>query len=520
MLYSLDEVSIVYPSGDGEDVAANRLSAERLAAFLRHGHDIEAKVVADGDIDDEALNGHLLLLGWNNRVLARDGAPTYFQEIGGERLFLGSIRVRAGEELLFSHFSPFNTEKLLLYWSRIDLEAERSHPLPSLDSDWAVYHDFLVAEQGMVAKGLDLPPKRNPNAEMSWRGKISSPPARQRSDHYTLHYADGMLGDGEAEAILEAREATLSKVIARLGAPPEGFNIALFLYRTGEKKEELTGVATNAHSIAGRLETHMTVRHARSNDPVQETLLLAAARMGTCYNTTLCEGLAFAMLDALGSRGMSAQAAAMMESGKLPAVTILLDETKLRTIDRQLLMPASALLVSWLQEEALLALAWESRGEALEALARAMEIEPAELDSSFEKYVATLGKDAGDELAFRKALSEVNFHYDRGDTVGMVRALERALQIRPDDPETLYQLCMALKGAGEMERAEKMLRQLVGLDLDPSISYFPTYGHYQLGKLYDSQGKVKKARTQFERMLELPDLKGAHQRAREALEGL
>jgi tetratricopeptide (TPR) repeat protein len=520
MLYSLDEVTIVYPSGDGEDVVVNRFSAERRASFLRHDHGIEARVIADGDIDEEALGEHLLLLGWNNRVLARDDAPTYFRKIEGDRLFLGSIRVRAGEDLLFAHISPFNNEKLLVFWSRIDLEAERSHILPFLGSDWAVYHDYFVAEQGMIAKGLELPPQRNPNAEMNWRGKIGSPPAQQRSKHFTLHYAAGMLNAGEAEAILEAREATLSNVIGLLGDPPEGFNIALFLYRTGEMKEDQTGVATNAHSIAGRLETHMTVRHARSNDPVQETLLLAAARMGTCYNTALCEGLAFALQDTLGAGDISVHAAAMMESGETPSIALLLDEMQLRTVDRRLLMPASGLLASWLLEEDLLELAWESRGEALEAVARAMEIEPAALDAAFNKYVAAVGKDAGDELAFQKALSEVRFHYDRGDTVSMVRALERALQIRPDDPETLYQLCVALREAGEEERAEKMLLQLIGLELDPSISHFPTFGHYQLGKLYASREKKKKARAQFERMLELPDLKGAHQRAREALEEL
>jgi tetratricopeptide (TPR) repeat protein len=520
MLYSLDEVTIVYPSGDGEDVAVNRFSAERRASFLRHDHDIEAQVVADGDMDEEALGGNLLLLGWNNRVLARDDAPTYFRKIGGERLFLGSIRVEAGEDLLFSHISPFNNEKLLVFWSRIDLEAERSHILPFLGSDWAVYHDYFVAAQGMVAKGLDLPPQRNPNAEVSRRSKISSPPARQRSEHFTLHYATGMLKAGEAEAILEAREETLSKVIDLLGAPPEGFSIALFLYRTGERKEELTGVATNAHSIVGRLESHMTVRHARSDDPVQETLLLAAARMGTCYNTALCEGLAFALQDALGAEDMGTHAAAMMESGQIPSASHLLDEMELRTIDRRFLIPASALLASWLQEEDLLALAWQSKGEPLEALVRAMEIEPAGLDAAFKNFVAARGKDAGDELAFQKALSEVRFHYERGDSIGMVRALERALQIRPDDPETLYQLCVALKDVGEEERSENMLRQLIGLELDPSTSHFPTYGHYQLGKLYAGQEKKRKARAQFERMLELPDLKGAHQRAREALEGL
>jgi hypothetical protein len=46
------------------------------------------------------------------------------------------------------------------------------------------------------------------------------------------------------------------------------------------------------------------------------------------------------------------------------------------------------------------------------------------------------------------------------------------------------------------------------------------FGHYQLGMLYDSQGKKKKARAQFEKMLELPDGNEAHRRAREALGAL
>jgi Flp pilus assembly protein TadD len=519
-LYSLNQVTVVYPAAEGEDVETNRLSAERRAAFLRHDHGIEADVVVDGAVDAEILAGNLLLLGWGNRLLDREAAAAPIQKAATARLFLDSIQVAAHDDLLFAHSSPFNSQKELIFWSRIDPELDRMLLLPFFGSDWAVYRDFSIVEQGMFKKDRAWPPRRNPNAEKDWRSEMKVLPARQSSAHYRLHYLEETLDADGAAAILETREKVLSSLVELLGEPPEDFHIALFLYRNGARKEELTAIATNAHSFPARRESHMTVRHARSADPGQEVLLLAGALMGPCYYTALCQGLAFALRDVLGEGALPALAAQMVGNDNLPPIDDLLDEDKLRLMNRQLGMPAIGLLASWLRDQGALERAWRSRRLATEDIAIAMELEPAAVEAGFKGYVERLARDAGEDLAFRQALGEAEILYERGDTVGTVQALEQALQLRPDDPETLHKLVLALKQAGEPERLEQRLQQLVGLKIDPSQVSFIMFGHYQLGMLYDSQGKKKKARAQFEKMLELPDGNEAHRRAREALGAL
>ena len=70
--------------------------------------------------------------------------------------------------LLFAHASPFNRERALVFWSRMDPERDRFVVLPFLGSDWAVYRDFLVIEQGMFEAGRKWPPTRNEFAENSF----------------------------------------------------------------------------------------------------------------------------------------------------------------------------------------------------------------------------------------------------------------------------------------------------------------------------------------------------------------
>jgi tetratricopeptide (TPR) repeat protein len=308
--------------------------------------------------------------------------------------------------------------------------------------------------------------------------------------------------------------------IAELGAPPEGFRIALFIYPTGERKEELTGVPTNAHSFASRRESHMTLRQARSSDPGQEVLLLAAALLGPCRSTALSEGLTFLLRDYLGERALPAHAEQMMESDNLPTIKDLLDEDTLRTMDRRQALPAIGLLADWLRQQGALSKVWKEKELAAEDIAGAMEIAPAALDGAFTQHVTALARDAGGELAFRQALGEAQLRYDRGDTAGMAEALRLAAEIRPDDPETLYKLALALKRSGDPAGAESRLLHLVELEIEPAGSRYLIFGHYQLGKLYAEQEKEKKARAQFERMLSLPDEYEAHSKAREALAAL
>lgn len=504
-LYSQDHVTIVYPSGG--DAEVNRASAERRASFLRHNHAMKADVAADTEVTAEQLAGNLLLLGWENRLLGTKEAPSLFQRSGGHLAFLGFIPVAEGEDLLFAYRSPYNAKSTLVFWSRIDPELDRMLVLPFLGSDWAIYRDFKVIAQGSFASGDDWPPARNPIAEKQHTDLGHPRPATARSEHYTLHYSQEALDADKASAILRTREEALATAIERLGDPGEDFHIQLHVYENNETKEHLAGVPWAYHSFPSRLESHMTISRARSSDPAEEIHLLAARLFGDCRSTVMYEGLAVALAEPFEHSDLPAFAALLVQGENVPSVDDLLDEEKFRALfNRQVGLPASGLLVSWILSEG-----------GMEAVQAAYTASPPSLEGDFEGWVENVAAGAERELAFRQAVGESQQRYDRGDHEGAAEALIQALEAKPDDAETLYKLAMILLRAGKKGKAEKRFLRLVELQAAPGQSRYIIFAHYQLGKLYDGRGKLQKARLHYLAMLEMPDEYGAHRKAREAL---
>jgi hypothetical protein len=518
-LYSLDDVTVVYPSGG--DTEGNRASAERRAAFLIQRNGIDATVAADTEVSEEQLAGNLLLLGWENRLLGTREAPPLFQRSGALFIFLGSIPVAGGEDLLFAFHSPYNPERTLVFWSRIDPELDRLLALPFLGSDWAVYRDFKVVAQGSFARGDEWPPVRNPGAEKRHQNLRLERPAAAESEHYTLHYSTEALDAEGAAAILKTRESALAAAIGRLGGPGEDFHIQLYVYRNGEQKEELTGVPSSAHSIPSRLESHMTLGRARSSDPAEEIHVLASRAFGVCHSTAMVEGLVVAMGEQLEHSDLPAYAALLVEGDNLPTLEELFDEDKLDSLLRKRIgLPASGLMVSWISavggREAL-ATAYTATRPSVADLASWMGREPSAIEDEFRGWVENVASGAEQELAFRQAVGESQRRYDRGDYDGAAEALVQALEAKADDPEILYKLAMTLMRAGEESRAKMRFLRLVELQVAPEQSRYVIFAHYQLGKLYDGRGKPKKARVHYMAMLEMPDEYDAHRKAREAL---
>ncbi len=504
-LFSLDDVTVVYPSGS--DTEDNRESAERRAAFLIHRHGVNATVAADTEVSEEQLSGNLLLLGWDNRLLGTLQAPSLFERSAGVVRFMGSIPVADGEDLLFAFRSPYNPERTLVFWSRIDPELDRMLVLPFLGSDWAVYRDFRVIAQGSFVPGSEWPPARNPSAEKRHTDLGHSKPATSTSEHYTLHYSQETLDTDNASAILRTREDALTAAFERLGDPGEDFHIQLYVYRNGETKEHLTGVPWAAHSIPSRLESHMTVGRARSGDIPEEIHLLAGRLFGDCRSTALYEGLAVALAEPFERSDLPAYAALLVQNGNVPSIDDLLDEEKLDALlERQVGRPASGLFVSWILSEG-----------GMEAVKAAYTATRPSLEGDFKGWVENVASGAEQELAFQQAVGESQLRYDQGDYDGAAEALIQALEARPDDPETLYKLAMSLLRAGKESRAEKRFMRLVELQPAPEQSHYVIFAHYQLGKIYDGRGKSKKARLHYLAMLEMPDEYDAHRMAREAL---
>lgn len=519
-LFSQEEIIIVYPAAAGQDVATNRIAAERKAAHLESKWGVATEVVADDAITQEQLGMSLLLLGWGNRVIGTPQAPNPFSYSGEKRFFLGSILVRPDEDLLFAAVSPYNPDRWMFFWSRIDLERDRFLVMPFMGSDWVVYRDYAAVDQGMFADSGKWPPVRDPEAEKSSRQQADVP-LQASSEHYVLH---GVLDEEDARLILAAREAVLADVVRELGSPGDDFVIDLHVYRDSADKEERTGVPAGSHAIAGRREMHMTQEMARSSAPREEVSVVAAALFGPCSIAALYNGLATQIELPSGSDGLALYAAVLLEQGSMPRVEQLLDEEQMRVfVKGRVGLAASALLVGWLRETGgreLLARAYSSPRLDLARLAGWMGLSPSETEAAFSRWVAARAETAQAELAFRKEEEQAREQRLMGDRAAEAEALARALKHKPDHPETLYKLALALIESGQNKDAEKELLRLVGLSVGPEDTRYVIFGYYQLGRAYENLERTKKAGAAYRSMLELPDEYEAHRMAREALEKL
>jgi hypothetical protein len=522
-IYDLKQIVVVYPAADGKQDDVNRVSAENRARFLEKVHGVKARVARDDRISPEDRKENLLLLGWDNRLLGTDEAPRPFQHTSRGTTFLGVTVNDPAQDLLVAHKSPYNANRFLVFWSRIDPERDRFMPLPRVGSDWAFLSDFTIVRQGMCERDPSWPPRRTDGAEIDHTGTLAAYRAAEtvlKTAHFDLRYDASAIRPDEAKAIGETREKALAQAIAKLGAPPAGFRVQLVVYKDEAEKKERTGVEDATHSILSRREMHVVRRAARWTPPHEETHLVAREVLGPSYVTALYEGLAIAVDGTFRSADLGIHAAVLSDRNVLPPVESILDEEKLRALPDQVGFVSAGLLVAWLRE-ALPADAFRRVYTTLACspadLAKALGKPETELTPAFRAWTEKLGASHASDLAFLKAEEEARSRQLVGDWGGVARALEKALAVRVDDPQTLFNLASAELRSGAYAGAETHLGKLLGLKLAPDQSRFVIFGHYQLGRVYDVQGKREAALAEYRRVLLLPDDKDAHRLASEAI---
>ena len=523
-LFRLDEVAVIYPAGPGEDAAANRRSAEARAAFLEQAHRVKTRVLPDDPLGPEDRHRHLLLLGWNNRLLGTTEAPSIFTHSSEGLAFLEIRTLNQGVDLLFFTSSPYDRDKALVFWSRMDPERDRVMMLPAVGSDWALYSDFRVIRQGMFERPHEWPPKRANAAEKDHAAdlaRIDALDSTRYSDHYTVDYPAARIDTAESDAILKARETAFARAAAKIGAPPEGFKISLRVYEDETSKEKRTGLADPAHSIPAARELHMTRRAAHSSSPHEEIHILAREAFGPCRLTTLYEGLAVAEDGAYRGLDLDLHAAALIEKGAFPAIADFLDEEKARPMTDAVRYPAAGLLVTWIRETAGvggLKKAYTATGAGLAALASSLGKPADAVELGFRQWVEARIRARQADVAFMKCQTEAQERLKDGDYAGVAAAIKRALLIRPDDPQSLFNLASAEMRIRKYDAAETHLKRIVGLPLGPKDSRFAIFGRYQLGRLFDIQSRREDALAEYRLVLELPDQFDAHRLAKEAME--
>ena len=525
-LYELKSLTVVYPSSPAARREINRISARNRAAFLTAGTGVVTRIIADSEASSRDLDDNLLLLGWDNQLLEMQGRKAPYGRSSATIRFLDYVKQEPGLDLMFMCRSPFAAEddpRQLFFWSRIDLDRDRFMTLPVVGSDWAVYRDFAVVAQGMLADNADWPPGRDPIAEklgdldienyIRDRRSVESGPLR-------VIYNPNRVTPETAAEVLKIRLAAHKQVVAALGDPGAGFKLDIYLYMDADTKDKLTGVKAGAHSVPGAGEMHMTERFARSPSIHEDVHPVGGQILGPTASTAAYEGLAYAIEPILLDRPLTYHAALMRDEDRMPAIADLLDEERFRLIPNARRFAAAGLLMTWLRERAGLEglAAWYTAPDPNPAvLATALGTNPQKMEQAFREWVAERTASHADDVAFAAAVEEARIHHLGGEYEQAVAALVRAVTLRPGDLQTRFNLATTRMKTGAYGAAvEDLTKVLEGRTGAPGA--LTAHAQLQLGRAYDLLGRRAEALDAYRLVLELPDRHDSHLSAREGLD--
>ena len=342
-----------------------------------------------------------------------------------------------------------------------------------------------------------------------------------KSERYTIHYNPATMPEADLRKIAAAREAALSKAVASLGSPAMGFHVDLMVYPDEAAKLAGTGIGGAAHAFPRERELYMTKDAALSGSEHEEIHLVARAVLGPSYLNPLYEGLALARQGTFNDTPLDLMAAALLERNAWPKVAEILDDSAARKSNEGRLLPAAGLLLQWVESvggKAALGKVVSLKEGTPEALGRALGMEPVAVDAGFRQWAEARAAGQKNEVAFLKLEREAAQRHMASDWTGLIEVLERALALKPGDPQTVFNVASARMRLKDYARAEADLQKLIAQEtVRAPGTTFVVYGHYQLGRVYDLEGRRELALAEYRKVLDLPDIKDSRRLAQEAI---
>jgi len=509
-------MTVVYPAGPGEPVGLNRRSAEARARWLAAVNKNQVEVAADTQLTEEQKKGNLLLLGWTNRFFGAPGPARPFTHGADGTTFLGIRENDPNIDLLVFHRNPLNWSSFILFWSRMDPERDRFQVLPRVGSDWAMYRDYGATRQGMFVPARTWLPARDKLAEADLSKEVVVRPGGTGifdSEHFHLVYDRVEFQPSEVSAIAQAREAALAEAVAAIGPTPRELRIQFFVYKGENDKQDATGVPDMTHAIAANREIHATRAYALSSSAREELHVVARDLYGPSFLTSIREGLALSAENSFRGQDMETNAGRLRAANKLPGIGDILDEESFRSLRPEIAAPTAGVFMTWLRQTYGPAAVKKSYGlteGTAAALATALGTTPEALSASFLSWADGKAAVVRKQLEFEEAELEAQRKYAANDWTGMIVALRKALQAKPGDPQTLFNLASAQMRAGDLDDAASSIKEILAAPLAPGDSRFRIFGHLQLGRVYDLLGRRAEALAEYDAVLALPDEHGAH----------
>jgi hypothetical protein len=383
---------------------------------------------------------------------------------------------------------------------------------------------FRIVRQGMFKPDGAWPPVRDEDAEADHADAIFAVDkgfVQLRTERYTINYDPAKTPEADLKKIAASREAALSRAATALGAPGADFRVSLFVYSDEAAKLTVTGIGGPAHAIPRERELHMTREAAMTASEHEEIHLVARATLGPCYLNVLYEGLALARQGSVADTPLDLIAAVVLERNAWPSVSEILDDGAARKLDDGRLLPAAGLLLQWVESvggRTALAKVIGLREGSAPAFARALGMEPAAVEVAFRQWVDKRAAAQRTELEFLKLEREAERRHVASDWKGMIEVLERGLALKPGDPQTVFNIASARMRLNDYAKAEAELQKLIAQETARAPrTKFVVYGHYQLGRVYDLQGRRQLAVAEYRKVLELPDIMDSRRLAQELI---
>jgi tetratricopeptide (TPR) repeat protein len=266
----------------------------------------------------------------------------------------------------------------------------------------------------------------------------------------------------------------------------------------------------------------MTRELAELDSPREDLHLLAREVLGPAALSAMYEGLAVALEQDEEESNLGMYAAALEEQDRVPSIAEMLDEERLRVLVREGVgRPAAGLLVRWIRanaDDATFRRAYTLREGGTGALASLLGMEAAAMEKSFAAWLGAQAEASRDDYRYTKMLTDARKLGAAGDRAAEQAALRKALEVRPDDPETLYLISLSQLRGSDFAGAEKTLSRLLEATADRKETTVHVLAVYRMGQALDRLGRTDEALDRFESLLGLPDRDDSHRLARKAIE--
>lgn len=517
------DVIMVAPTLDEERRDAGRLSCDRKKAFLEKFFTTKVKIIDDRKLTEEDKKKDLIIVGKDNALLKEIWELTTIRVTPDNFFFASEEFNDPRDHAIFFQVNPFNEAKRLLVTTSVNPDLDKIRPFPFSGSDWIVMRDLTYLKQGRYQAGSSLPPRVDIYASMDHREKLvefSSSLARIESQFYEVYYSPNSLKKEKIKQGIKKREEALSTILKDNNLKPLQKKIKLFCYKNSDEKKEQSGVPDPVHFLGQTKEVHMVQDTLFADTFHEDAHVVAELILSDDAAAHITEGFAIYIDGKWKGDDLDFVAGYYLKINEIPPMTFLLDEGEFSKLPVNLSFPLMGSLAKYFIEkygvgkfQKLL----DQKKIDNRILKGILGLDLKQLQLKWEEDIKRRSAVYAKKISFTKHNLAAQKFTAQSDFKAAAEELLKALEYLPNDPQALFNLASSYMRIPKLKEAEETLLKILSLKLPESEFRFIVFGHYQLARVYDLMEKREKAISEYEKVLELPDMHDSHNLASEGL---